>query len=76
MRQPVNTSSMTRHDYSNGGFVLHRIMVGTIKHSAWFSADGTMLDAEMRTKANHSRGIPKNTPKWKALAKIGKSNVN
>lgn len=35
-----------KQTFSNGGFVLHRIPYNGGKLSAWFDADGQLIDAE------------------------------
>jgi hypothetical protein len=58
-----------------GGFVIHRI-TGNFKGraSAWFSPDGSILDAEqfVRDGCNSTRPVKQDGPMWQFLARIGK----
>lgn len=61
---------MGKSTFSDGSFVLHKIpnviqdhsgAVGSGWHkvSAWYTADGTLVDCEYYDKANTARTIPK-----------------
>ncbi len=36
-----------KQEFSNGDFVLHKVMINGSKYSAWYRADGTMHDCEL-----------------------------
>lgn len=46
------------HQFQDGGFVLHKIMIEGRKHSAWFNAEGELLDAEW-LRGERSRAVRK-----------------
>jgi hypothetical protein len=35
-----------KHEFSTGGYVIHKIMIGGVKHSAWFDEHGKLIDIE------------------------------
>lgn len=37
---------MQRSNFTSGGFVLHKVRVGKCLYSAWFDAQGRLLDCE------------------------------
>jgi hypothetical protein len=44
--------------FPDGSFVLHKVMLGTQKYSAWFHKDGTLKDAERICPDGRTRSIP------------------
>lgn len=61
--------------FSSGGFVIHRI-TGDWKGrvSAWYGADGSLLDAEQLTRfGSNGRPIKRNGPMWRRLEQIGQA---
>ncbi len=65
----------TLHLFDEGrkGFVLHRINPhGTVmRYSAWFDAEGGLLDAEGRDVNGRSRAVRRDTRVWAELATVG-----
>ncbi len=60
--------------FSNGGFVLHKVYIGSaMKYSAWFDKDRNLLDAEGIDSARRSRNVKKGGPVWQRLQSIGRS---
>ena len=44
------------HNFPDGGFVLHQLPIGPARRaSAWFAADGTVLDVDVFTRAGQFR---------------------
>lgn len=59
--------------FQNGGFVLHKVMIGNKKYSAWFRHDGSFIDAE-RIESAKSISVPlKHTKVIAELERIAKS---
>ncbi len=55
---------------NNGdGFILHKIPFLNQRISAWFSADGSLVDAEFMPSA---RQVKKGGPAWRQAADFGK----
>ena len=59
--------------FKNGGFVIHKLTgcwVGNV--SAWFDADGRLVDAEQVTRPfGPSRPVKQGGPIWKTLSSFG-----
>lgn len=56
--------------FSTGGCVIHKIKIGIapVKYSAWFDADGKMLDAEIvRDGHKTTLTVKKDGPVWNKL---------
>lgn len=67
---------MQHSKFHDGTFVIHKIMLGKHKYSAWFGRDGIAFSAEMvldngntRSVAQRSRGV------WDQLNRIGRRYV-
>ncbi len=62
------------HWFSNGGCVIHKMWVkGYVGHfSAWFDADGNLLDAEQRISIMKHRTVRHGKPCWKAIERKGR----
>lgn len=56
------------HTFSTGGFCVHGAMkAGRKRYSAWYSEDGTLLDAELHTSNGQVRRVKRNTRPWLML---------
>lgn len=62
---------MQRHNFPNGGFVLHAVTIGASRYSAWFDADGSIHDAERKGRTSTCYPVKPGTPAWRQLAAIG-----
>ena len=66
--------SIQLHRFSDGGFVLHRItdpqMAGRM--SAWYDAQGNVLDAEAYDKLNRAHPVKANSFAWGVAQKYGR----
>lgn len=64
--------------FSNGGFVIHKI-VGQFKGraSAWFDAAGKLLDCEQYPQGpcGPTRAIKRDGPIWRELESVGRVNA-
>lgn len=59
--------------FPDGGFVLHKLTPwaqGGIA-SAWYDAQGVMLDVDARAFSGRTRHVPKNGHTWNYLATFG-----
>lgn len=63
---------MQHQQFANGGYVLHK-MTGfwTNKVSAWFDANGKLLDAEHILRSNVSRAVKRDGPMWREIERQG-----
>ena len=60
------------HRFHNGGFVLHKIMLNGRKYSAWYTANGALLNAERVQGARGTCSVPlSHTGVRKELERIG-----
>jgi hypothetical protein len=68
------TNGMTCKRYSTGGFVLHRVKIpGSLRtFSAWYDAQGVLLDATAFTKDGWSTNITAGFVVWNDLVRLGK----
>mgnify|MGYP003624896260 CR=1 FL=1 len=59
--------------FEGGGYVLHK-MTGSFagRVSAWFTAEGQLVDAEQYDSRDRVRPVKHNGPMWKELASRGK----
>ena len=66
---------MQFHRFHNGGFVIHKIPApckGTI--SAWFNADGTIVDAEQIVRlGGATRFVKRHGPLWQHAGAVGRA---
>jgi hypothetical protein len=62
-------SNPQRSEFSDGGFVLHKIDGHT---SAWYDAKGTLLDAESRDRLGRMRPVQRDGPAWQRLQSLGR----
>lgn len=61
-----------RVEFSNGNFVLHRVMINGHKYSCWYDSEGTPFSAE-RVSGNRSWNVPaRHKEVWKQLERVGK----
>jgi hypothetical protein len=57
--------------FSSGGFVLHKVIIGRLRYSAWFDSSGKLLDAEGFDSRNRTHGVKRDGPVWQQLQLIG-----
>ena len=57
------------HDFSSGGYVVHRITGAgwSGRASAWYDADGKLTAAEQFDRANRPRPVKRGGPMWREL---------
>lgn len=60
--------------FTDGGFVVHkaRISGSRCKFSVWFDREGVIIDAEAKTEAGKVRTVPRPSPQWAELARLGR----
>lgn len=60
--------------FSNGGFVIHKAKAGdsVLQYSAWYDADGNLLDAEGYNRQYRPFGVNRDGPVWESLARLGR----
>ena len=58
------------HFFPDNSFVVHKAFDG--KTSAWYDAQGRLLDAEFRDTRGHTRTVAKGTLRYERLAKLGR----
>lgn len=62
--------------FLNGGFVVHKIKhVSSLCVSAWFDAEGALLDAAGADRLGRSRPIRPGSPIWERIKPIGPATV-
>jgi hypothetical protein len=61
-----------RADFSNGGYVVHKIAPPGVRcrASAWFDASGSLLDAELIDRRDRSRQVKRGGPVWRFISRI------
>jgi len=64
--------------FPDGGFVLHRITFPMFagRFSAWFAADGTLLDAEAISDRRRVSQVKRDGIKWGYIRAVGKRYVH
>ena len=63
------------HEFSSGGYVVHRVWCGGGKASVWLDADCRVLDVEYFTKSGRVHHIARNGPMWKHVAYMARHAV-
>ena len=60
--------------FSTGGFALHKVgtLSGNGKASAWFDANGGLINAELFDSIGRAYSIKEHSPLWNHLQRIGK----
>ena len=62
--------------FSNGGYVLHKVTT-RLNHrshcSAWFDADGKLVDAELIFRDGTTRPVRRSRGIWNELCAIGRA---
>jgi hypothetical protein len=60
--------------FSTGGFVLHKVYINGVKHSAWYNDAADLIDAAYYPRSGGEYSLKRNGPRWRQLAAIGKVN--
>lgn len=73
----MNAPQIQFRVFPDGGFVLHKItspqFAGRV--SAWFAADGTLLDAQQCDVCNRWRDVKRGGTAWSVVQVVGKRYV-
>lgn len=58
--------------FTSGGYVLHKVLIGNLKYSAWFNRAGQYIDAERIDSRGRSYPVRTDSTAHQALQQIGR----